>query len=489
MKDLKIVLRDTGAVLLAVGVITVIAAVVPLIKNFENIGEEIENVKWIFLTMLVFLAAGALFRLIGRGEGEVKIKHAMLIAAFSWLLISLISTIPFHYINYSEKMDFLSAFFEAVAGWTGTGLTMVNFESALPPTIQFWRTFTQWIGGVGVIVLTLIVLARPGTGSFTLYRSEAREEKIHPSIISTVKSIWWILLLYTFLGIVILFIAGMPLWEAVNHAMTGITTGGFSVTDDSIASYSPLIQALLIPLMVAGAIAFAAHYDLLTGKIKNFFKDAQTQALLALLFLGIFLLTFLNMDYYSTFLQSFKYSAFQFASALTCTGFATADIPSWGASAKMLLSFAMVIGGAAGSTAGGIKLFRIILLTKGTGWKIRHIFLPPKGTIRYKLGGKSLARDEALEEITEASILSFLWMILLFIGIMVILYTTHASLDNAIFEVCSAQGNVGLSTGITSAAMNPIAKFMLIINMWIGRLEIIPILVFFRALVKGQSIV
>lgn len=486
MKGLKIVLRDTGAVLLAVGVITIIAAIVPLLVDFNG---EAKNVLWIFLTMIVFFVVGAFFRLIGRGDGEPKIKHAMIIAAFSWLLISLISTIPFHYVEYAERMDFLSAFFEAVAGWTGTGLTMVNFESTLPYTIQFWRTFTQWVGGVGVIVLTLIILARPGTGSFTLYRSEAREEKIHPSIISTVKSIWWILLLYTFLGIAILFVAGMPLWEAVNHAMTGITTGGFSVTDDSIASYSPLIQALIIPLMVAGAIAFAAHYDLLTGKIKNFFKDAQTQALIALLILGMLFLTFVNMDYYSTFLQSFKYSAFQFTSALTCTGFQTADIPSWGASAKMILSFAMVVGGAAGSTAGGIKLFRMILLTKGTGWKIRHIFLPSKGTIMYKLGGKSLGREEALEEITEASILSFLWMILLFIGIMVILYTTHASLDNAIFEVCSAQGNVGLSTGITSAGMNPVAKFMLIINMWIGRLEIIPILVFFRALLKGQSIV
>ena len=495
MKGLKIVLRDTGAVLLAVGVITVIAAIVPLLVDFNG---EKENVPWIFLTMVIFLIVGTFFRLIGRDKGEPKIKHAMIIAAFSWLLISLISTIPFHYINYAEKMDFLSAFFEAVAGWTGTGLTMVNFESTLPYTVQFWRTFTQWIGGVGVIVLTLIVLARPGTGSFTLYRSEAREEKIHPSIISTVKSIWWIFLLYTILGIVVLYIVGlvsgegMGLWEAVNHCMTGIATGGFSVTDDSMASYGVVTQIVITVLMIFGAIAFVTHYDLLKGRVRKFFSDAQTQALITLIFIGVIALIFVNLNdpnYGGNITRSIKESGFQFISAITCTGFATANILSWGASAKMILSFAMVIGGAAGSTAGGIKLFRIILLAKGTGWKIRHIFLPPKGTIRYKLGGKPLGRDEALEEITEASILSFLWMILLFIGIMVILYTTHASLENAIFEVCSAQGNVGLSTGITSAGMNPVAKFMLIINMWIGRLEIIPILVFFRALLKGQSIV
>jgi len=480
MKDGKIIFRDAGAILIVVGVATFFVNIVSLIFR------EYEGIKWIMATVATFLLVGGFFRLVGRGErGEPKIKHAMVIAALSWFFISLISSIPFYFI---EHMDFLSSFFESVAGWTGTGLTMITHESGLTYTIQFWRTFTQWVGGVGVIVLTLIILARPGTGSFTLYRSEAREDKIRPSIMSTVKSIWWIFLVYTFLAIILLFIAGMPLWEAINHAMTGLSTGGFSVKDDSMASYGAIVQAILIPIMIAGAISFAAHYDLLNGKVKKFFKDAQTQALLLIVIFGMVVLALLNMDSYSTFLQSFKYSAFQFASALTCTGFQTANIASWAPSAKMILSFAMVVGGAAGSTAGGIKLFRMILLAKGTGWRIRELFLPPNSSFSHKLGGKTLSDEEAMEEVNEAAIMSFMWMILLFVGVIVLLLTTSGSLDNVIFEVCSAQGNVGLSTGITSAGMSPAAKIMLIINMWVGRLEIIPILVFLRSIISGHSI-
>ena len=478
MNDLKIVLRDTGAVLIAVGIISLLVGIIPIIFR-EN------SLEWILITCILFLLTGAFFRLIGKTKDETKIRHAMVTASLSWLIISLISTIPFYYI---AKLDFLSSFFEAVAGWTGTGLTMFSQPSHLMHTLQFWRSFTQWIGGVGVIVLTLIVLARPGTGSFTLYRSEAREEKIHPSIISTVKTIWWIFLLYTGIGIFLLYLAGMPLWDAINHCMTGLATGGFSIKDNSMASYPTIAQILIVPLMIAGAIAFSAHYDLLKGKIKKFLKDIQTQTLFILLILGAFLLTYFNMPLYKTFITSFKYSAFQFISALTCTGFSNYNIAMWNDASKFLLSIAMIIGGAAGSTAGGIKLFRLILLAKGVKWKMRRIFLPPKSTFGYKLGEKILGREEAIEEMGEAAILSFLWLILLLFGIFIVMLTTHANLANSVFEVCSAQGNVGLSVGITSLGMNPIAKFMLILNMWVGRLEIIPILVFIRAIIKGGRI-
>jgi len=395
-----------------------------------------------------------------------------------------------------QGMSPLSAVFESTAGWTGTGLTMVQNETELPKTLQFYRSLTQWIGGIGVIVLTLTILARPGTGSFTLYRSEGREQKIRPSIISTVRTIWWIFLLYTILGVILLFIVGIfvsepvGLWEALNHCMTGLSTGGFSVTDGSVAHYGVVMRLAIIFLMVMGAIAFAAHFDLLTGKIRKFLSDVQTRALILLIFMGGVVLTLVNVGVYdNNFLLSLKESMFQFISALTCTGFATTDLSAWTNTGLLVMSSAMILGGAAGSTAGGIKLFRGILLGKGTAWRTKRIFYPPRAVFNYTLGGKSISREEALDEVNEAAVISFMWIILLFFGVLVVtLSVPGEQIGNVIFEVCSAQGNVGLSTGITQLHMPFVAKFMLILNMWIGRLEIIPILVLIRAVLRRKKL-
>jgi trk system potassium uptake protein TrkH len=486
--DIKVVLRDIGALFIAIGIVTIFAIIVPLVFH------EYDAIKYLLLTAGVFLGIGSPLVAIFRNVGDSTLREAMITAALGWLLIALIGCIPFlfmseHGIGYG--MDFLSAFFESVAGWTGTGLTMVAHENSLPYTLQFYRSLIQWVGGVGVIVLTLAILARPGTGSYTLYRSEAREQKIRPSILSTVRAIWWIFLLFTVVGIILLWATGVPVWEAINHCMTGLATGGFSVTDDSMVSYSVTSRIILIFLMIAGAIAFAAHYDLLNGKIKKFFSDPQTQALIFLIIVGgisLTIINFVNGTYGKNILLSLKECGFQFVSAITCTGFYTANIANWSNSSKLILSVAMIIGGAAGSTAGGIKLFRAILLAKGMGWRLKKALSPPRRVLAYRLGKKILSKDEALEEVNEAAVISFLWMILLFVGIIVIASTMKVSnIGDALFEVCSAQGNVGLSVGLTSADMPPIAKLMLIFNMWIGRLEIIPVVVLFKSIISRRT--
>lgn len=380
-----------------------------------------------------------------------------------------------------------------MSGWTGTGLTMVDKEALLPPTLQFWRSLIQWVGGVGVIVLTLSILARPGTGSFVLYKGEARDQKTHPSIVSTVRTIWWIFLLFTIIGVIVVWLiglfdpgGGMNGWESLNHAMTGLATGGFSVTNDSIASFGTLSQIAIMVLMFIGAVAFAAHYDLLKGRIKKFFSDVQLKAIISLIILGVIALTIINLDLEGVngnVWHSLKISGFQFTSAVTCTGFASVEsLTDWSESAKLLLAFAMIIGGAAGSTAGGIKLFRAILLYKGVGWRIKRAISTPRRIFVHKFGEKSLSKDDAMDLINEAAIISFMWVILLIIGIFVTLAVTNRGLSDTIFEVCSAQGNVGLTTGITEITMDPIAKAMLIFNMWIGRLEIIPIIVLVKSM-------
>jgi len=493
MSDLKTVLRDTGGILIMIGVITLFALVVPLYFN-EGYG----IVPILITSSLYFIIGVPLFLLFKKAD-LANFKSAMVTAALGWFLISLIGAIPFYLIGFDKTnpaitMDFLSSFFESMSGWTGTGLTMVDMENILPHTLQFWRSLIQWIGGVGVIVLTLSILARPGTGSYVLYRSEGRDQKTHPSIISTVRTIWWIFLLYTIIGIIALAILGsitpngMDIWQSINHAMTGIATGGFSVTDDSILSFGTISQITIIVLMFLGGIAFAAHYDLLKGRTKKFLSDAQFQAMLLLIIIGVLALTIINLndpnlEYAGNYLLSLKESGFQFVSAITCTGFSSASIPNWTESAKLILSFAMVIGGAAGSTAGGIKLFRAILLSKGASWRIKRSISTPRRVFVHKLGDKSLSKEDAIDLINEAAIISFMWVILILIGVIVIAFIfPKETLGNVIFEVCSAQGNVGLSSGITSMGMSPFGKIMLIINMWIGRLEIIPIIVLVKSM-------
>jgi len=497
MSDLRTVLRDMGAVCIMIGVVSLITVLVPVYFG-EVPGSAIDGVTPLLITSAVFFLFGIPFYLLFKNADPANFKSAMVTAALGWLTISIVGSLPFLLIPYDTvtlaMMDSLSAFFESMSGWTGTGLTMIDNEALLPFTLQFWRTFIQWIGGVGVIVLTLSILARPGTGSYVLYKGEARDQKTHPSIVSTVRTIWWIFLLYTVIGIVALTVVGllvqgngMDPWQALNHGMTGLATGGFSVTDDSIASFDAISQFVVVILMVLGSVAFAAHYDLLNGRLKRFFHDPQLRSMLLLFAVGIVILMILNVQEVitlSTLAETFGPAAFQFISALTCTGFASVEtLTTWSESSLLLLSFAMVIGGAAGSTAGGIKLFRAILLYKGAGWRIKQAISTPRRVFVHKLGEKSLSKENAMDLINEAAIISFIWIIILSVSVIILssIYSDY-SLGKVVFEVCSAQGNVGLTAGITSMSMDTLAKSMLIINMWVGRLEIIPIIVLIRSL-------
>jgi trk system potassium uptake protein TrkH len=495
MNDIKTILRDIGAILIILGFISLISLIIPFYFNEYGLNSKFDGIGPLLITSLIFFVIGIPLYYIFKKADPANFKSAMVTAAFGWLVISAIGSIPFIMIPYKidtlAHMDILSAFFESVSGWTGTGLTMVEFESKLPYTLQFWRSYIQWIGGVGVIVLTLSILARPGTGSFVLYKGEARDQKTHPSIVSTVRTIWWIFLIYTIIGIILLYLIGffsdngMSLWESINHAMTGIATGGFSVTDNSIAGYGIASRIALILLMIFGSIAFAAHYDLLKGKIRKFLYDPQFKAMIILIIVGILTLTFINFNIFKwDLIVNINNSSFQFISAITCTGFSSVlNISNWSESAKLLLSFAMVIGGAAGSTAGGIKLFRAVLLSKGVGWRIKQAISSPRRVFVHKLGEKSLSKENAMDLINEAAIISFMWIILLSCGIIIIsTILPNETLGNVFFEVCSAQGNVGLTTGITQIEMSSISKIMLIFNMWIGRLEIIPIIVLIRSI-------
>jgi len=507
--SVAIVGRDVGRILEALGGLMVVSLVVPVVWG------EYYALPALLVSAVLPLGIGRLlYRRFQNAEAPGRL-HGMIVAASGWLSVGLCGSLPFLLIAWSVQLGVpgfatpaqtptlaaftepLNVLFESMSGFTGTGLTMTDNEEVLPRTLQWWRTFSEWVGGVGVIVLTTAILSRPGSGSLTLYESEARSEKIHPSIVSTVRTIWWIFILFTFVSILVLWLAGMPIWEAINHGMTGLATGGFSVTDDSIATYdSVAIDFALLPIMLLGSIAFPVHYLILQGDLRNFYSDLQTRWVFLYMGTGSALLwAFLYFGGpYETPFAALRYGLFQFVSAATCTGFQTAvdatnvALGRWPAYGQLAVTFGMFVGGAAGSTAGGIKLIRGLTLAKSIRFHVAGVFHPDTAVRRLRINGRRLNEEEAGREFMEAAIIVVLWITFLVVGTFVLLLALQSreySLANVLFEVASAQGNVGLSAGITGPESLPaVGKVAFLFHMWIGRLEIIPVLVMLRTIFK-----
>ena len=484
---LKIVFRDLGLVLHVPGFMAL--ATVPLCFWW---GEDY-SVVYFGATALFSLVAGQLLYHFLRDAGETRLSHGMMTAALGWLIVPIIGAVPIWGAAESlsslrltpqtvrEFQDPLNALFESFSGFTGTGLTMALHPSRLPACIQWWRTFTQWVGGVGVIVLMLTIV-RLNAGAFRLYYSEGREEKIAPTVTSTVRTIWWIYLVLTAASILVLRALGMDWWPAVNYGMTAIATGGFGVTDGSFGDYDAGIKLAGMAIMFAGAVSFAVHFQIIRyGRFSAFYKDAQHRILTGLAIAGT-LLAILELRWYRgdwTFVDP----AFQWISALTTAGLQSVDLNQWSPSGQLLLCLGMIVGGAAGSTVGGLKVIRIALLERGVAWRFQRVGMKPHQLARYEFNGEVLSEEDARNRIEGAAILSILWVVVLWIAIVVLVHFVPEkyTLGEVILEVASAEGNVGLSTGITQPGLHWFAKVTMILVMWMGRLEIAPALILILA--------
>ncbi len=469
-KDLLLITNPLGIIMQGIGAVILIPIIIALIYGeHDYIG---------FLAFGAFsIGLGSILRRLPADYNRLQLKHGMIIVSLAWLWAALIGSFC---LMYSTNIDFLNAYFESMSAWSGSGLTIYPNVEILPKSILFLRSLEQWVGGLGVVIVVIGVLIRPGTAASRLYKSEAREEKIKPSITSTVKTIWWIYLLYTIVGIALYVVVGMNLFDAINNTFTNLSTGGMSIKNDNIGAYgSTAIYIVTMILMILGGTSFLVHYKALKGRAIDVFHDIQFQAMIIILSV-FYILLVVNANFTSID------SAFFVISALSCTGSSIQPLSTmiqWSDYAKVIILVAMIIGMSAGSTTGAIKLIRIVTLIKGFYWEIKRILSPQGSIIPRKISGKPVGDVE----IREAGSYTFIYLFFIFVSWIVLTSYGYGGL-NSLFEVASAQGNVGLTMGIVSPTMPDLAELFLIFNMWIGMIEIIPALVLLKDLwdaIKG----
>lgn len=429
---------------------------------------------------------------------------AMIIAALGWIFCSVVAAIPIYWISHlqinrgieSEVVRIFShpinALFESVSGFTSTGLTMLQSEGPFPYALQWWRSLLQWTGGLGLVVFVL-ALTHLNKQGYQLYYAEARSEQISGDITKTAHWIWGIYFCFTIMAFLLFFMTGMPFWEAINHAMTGISTGGFTLTPSNFQNYDTPIQIAAIFVMVIGATSFIIHFQVIRhNHWKILWKNRQQRLLYCFVVGGGILILLLN--FWNNNKGHWVLSFFEWTSALTTCGFNTLHLSFFSPMVKLMLVMGMFIGGATGSTSGGLKIQRLIHLFSGVILRLGSItqkkenqivceYNPSKEPSEKEPSGTVLPHNGQSGRLFTAEVLFFLWILSLLVGWFFILkWTPEGGALDALFDVTSAMSNVGLSSGFVTPDFSSFGKCIFMFMMWIGRLEIIPAVVLFLTL-------
>lgn len=465
-KSLLIILHYLGYIMQGLGIVLLSPIIVELIYG------DYFNCIYFIIPCMISFALGTIFVRSYKNNEMLKLKYAMVVSSLAWLWASLISAvIMVFYVN----APFIDAFFENMSAWTGSGLTLFADVEILPYSILFLRSLEQWIGGLGVVVIFVTVLIRSGTSAARLYKSEAREEKLSPNIRNTLRKSLQIYLLFTGLGLALYILAGLPVFDAINLTFTTISTGGMSIKNANVGFYHDnIVYAITMFLMILGATSFTVHYKIIKTRGKSFFKDIQVQVMLSLITLATLGVIFLTRN------EPVE-TLFHVISAITTTGAnisSPAYMTTWPSLSLMVLMVLMMIGGSSGSTVGAMKIIRVITAIKGINLTLTKLISPQGRVLSVKIAGKKLKETE----IREATAYLFLYLVFLLFGWGVFLYFGYDPFQS-LFDIISTQGNVGLSLGVIGPGLPDAIKIVLTFLMWIGRLEIIPVLILIRAFV------
>ncbi|MDA3818489.1 MAG: TrkH family potassium uptake protein [Prolixibacteraceae bacterium] len=469
----KIILQVLSRILFIISISLLVCIIIAFVYS--------EKLYPFYISAIISALIGYLFFRLSKNhqpDEPIQRKEAYLTVTLSWLFISLISTIP--YIISGAIPGFINAFFESVSGFTTTGSSILTDIESLPKSILFWRSLTHWIGGIGVIVLVIIIMPSLHIGAYHLFTLESSlQEKISPKIKSVGHRLLLIYIILTISEVILLLLGNMNLFESVCHAFGTIATGGFSPKNTSIGGYSPYIQYVVMIFMLLSGTNFVIHYHLFKKKFKQVNKNEEFKFYLGVVFIiGLIITLMLYFNMNKPFETAFRESFFQIISVLTCTGYATADYLLWPNYAWFIVFLAMFFGGSTGSTAGGIKMVRHVVLFKNFSRMIKKM-VEPKAIIPLKLNGITVSDD------SNNTILSFIFLyILLFIIGSVTLLLIGIDIETAASSVATCMAGIGPGIGTVGPASNfahlpDIAKVILSILMITGRLEIYTVLVLF----------
>ena len=479
LEHIAMIAHDMGLIFEFLGVVSFLPFLVLVIFREWNLILPMATAP------VVFLLLGYVISHISHQDLEPSSSVTIAAVALSWLAIALIGALPF---VFGLHMSYVDSVFEAMSGWTGTGFTMITSLDTTPKTLLFWRSLTQWIGGIGIIVFGISLRRKTRTSLFRLYRSEGREEELVSASVSSSRRMWMIYLVLTFAFTGLIMLSGIPLWDSLNLVMVAIATGGFTVHAGGLGYYNnPLLEALLIPVMLAGAIPFKVFFFLYHGKVINMLRDPIVKILLLIALVGS-IITSLDLFIFGNLpiTTAFRQGVFTAVSGLCTCGLQNSNPHYWAAIPIAVVAMMMFIGGAMGSSAGGVKVNRVMLVYDGVKWWFRRFFVSSRVLIPLKSGGHTLSKETSELAISKNLLVIVLYVITIFIATIISLhlYITSFRLEEVVFELVSALSNVGLSVGFISAASPISIKWIFILLMWLGRIEIVPVIIIIIGITK-----
>jgi len=410
---------------------------------------------------------------------QLRTREGFLLVTLSWLTASAVGAVPF--VLSGAIPSYTDAFFETISGFTTTGASILIAIEKLPRSLLFWRSLTHWLGGMGIVVLTVAILPFLGVGGVQLVRAESPGptlDKMAPKITQTAKILWILYLSFTVLETALLMVGGMSLFDALTHTFGTLATGGFSPKDASVGAYnSGFIDWVIVAFMIIAGTNFGLFYKLLRGNLRDISRNTEFKAYVLILISSTFIIALAVMKIYENFGESLRHAGFQAVSIITTTGFATADFDKWPMAAKGVLFLLMFVGGCSGSTGGGPKVIRVVTLVRLALKEMKYMSRP-RGIFRVHINGEPVKKN-LLYSVSGFFVLYLLC--LLFVTAVVSIFGAE-NISTAFSTALATVGNIGPGFGSIGPTMNyafyhPFAKWILSAAMLVGRLEVYTVLI------------